>query len=194
MSALAGQLLITELNATEGLPRSARMVGKVLAQRLQRYPTGAFGGVASIAAGVEQRTGVILAERTVHYALMLLKREGFVRVQCCAGDACVGGRHHAARFVLGHRRLGKGWHRRGAFFLREKGAIGCRASRFVIRTSTPKRKEERLLARFPGRRGGAAPPGRHLVAAAAPERVVDGVGAERLSSIAGRLSSLFPPS
>lgn len=142
VSALAGALLTQELNAVDGLPRSARMVGKALAARLNRYPEGAFGGRVSLAAAVERRTGIPLSQRAVHYALTLLRREGFFVVACCAGEACVGGRHHAARYVAGPRHLRSGWRVRGRFYVREKGATGCTAGFGIYRSLHPNESKE----------------------------------------------------
>lgn len=160
VSALGWALLRQEVERADGLPRSARLVGKVIAQRMVNHPETPYQGAESIAASSLQRAGVPMCERTARYALALLKRERFIAVSCCAGCVCKGGRHHAARLVMGPRRSGNGWYRAGRFYIRQKGATACTPSRESSTHSSPKTEEEaspRLVRR---RRGALRPPPR----------------------------------
>jgi hypothetical protein len=171
VSGLAGAMLIKEFNAA-AMPTSLRETGKALGARMCAYPKGAFTGVDFLIESILQRTGVQYAERTIRYDLAALKRLGYIKVRCCAGDACVGGRHHAARYVMGPRRLGGGWRVRGRFVFREKGAQSCTPrSRDISLSHTNKGAADRAAALFhsfhrsepatgrqPDRHGGTAPP------------------------------------
>jgi hypothetical protein len=129
-----GKRLITEVNATVGLPSIARMAGLVVGSRLIAHPGGAYGGAVSIAAGIERRYGVAACERTARYALALLARLGIIEGVCCAGPlGCVGGKAdgehwHARTYRAGWRvKAAARAHRLGRFFLRSKGAHTYRA-------------------------------------------------------------------
>ena len=172
MSALGWALLRQEVERADGLPRSARIVGKVIAQRMVNHPNTPYQGAESIAASSLERAGVPMCERTARYALALLKRERFIGVSCCAGVVCKGGRHHAARLVMGPRRSGNGWYRAGRFFIRQKGATVCTPGRRDSLYSPPESKEEASPRLSRGRSDAFRPPPRPPAAATSgPERL-----------------------
>lgn len=182
VSGLAGAKLYRELNETL-MPESAHVVGRAIAVRMIEYPGKPLGGVASLAAAVEKKTGWRISERAVHYAIRRLRKLGFVAVDCCAGDACVGGRHHACQFKLGPRPLSGGWRRVGRFFVR-KGAQNCRASRGDVSPLDSVSKEE--PAARPRRRSGDAthPPPHREGGARGPTAIADVIAQLRLGGAA----------
>jgi hypothetical protein len=172
-SGLAGDMLYRELQEADWLPATTRLTGKALAVRIHLYPGKALGGVSSLAAAIEKRTGRRVSERAVHYAVQLLKRHGFVSVRCCGGNACVGGRHHACQFTVGPRTFRGGWRRAGRFFVREKGAKTFGASREMYISLDSESKVEPSAR--PLRSSGAVdkPPPREAADARGPTRIGD---------------------
>ena len=178
MSALGGQLLI---RACDDAPvaLSVREVGKAVGRRLCAYPDGAYASREFLATSIERRTGVRLTRRTITYALAALKREGYIAVRCCAGERCVGGRHHAARLVLGPRRFGGGFRLRGRFLVRQKGAIFCSPWSRVFNPLPSRKKERGPEAAQPVDNSPRAAPLRELLPAAE-------------AALSGRASGLRP--
>ena len=172
VSVLGAGLFRQNIERTPGLPRSARIVGVAIAQRMVNHPNSPYQGAEGLAASSLQRAGVPMCERTARYALALLKRERFIAVNCCAGCVCRGGRHHAARLELGSRRWGNGWMLAGRFYIRQKGATDCTPSRRDSLYSSPKTEEEPSARVFRRRRGALRPPPGHpRPPARGPERV-----------------------
>ena len=190
MSALGAHLLLAELNATEGLTNSARMVGRTIGLRIRDYPNSARGGRESVARAIHQRTGIQLHETTVWKAIQLLRRHHFIAVSCCAGDACVGGRHHAATYVVGTREFGNRWVRQGRFFVRKRAAPMSQHLGDLSISSTPESKEE-PSARPRRSRGVENPPQPRppTTARSGPQHIaalLDGVARQRSSDGATR--------
>lgn len=169
---LGAGLFRQNIERAGGLPRSARIVGVAIAQRMVNHPNTPYQGAESLAASSLGRAGVPMCERTARYALALLKRERFLAVQCCGGPVCHGGRHHAARLVIGSRELGNGWFLAGRFYIRQKGATDCTPSRRDSLYSSPKTEEE-ASPRLSHRRRGALrpPPDARAAARSGPQRV-----------------------
>lgn len=172
MSALGAGLFRQNVERAPGLPRSARIVGVAIAQRMVNHPDTPYQGAESLATSSLERAGVPMCERTARYALALLKRERFIAVSCCGGCVCRGGRHHAARLVLGPRTFGNGWFLAGRFFIRQKGATDCTPGRRDSLYSPPESKEEASPRLRRGRSDAFRPPPRPPAAArSGPERL-----------------------
>ena len=168
-----------DLADSKGLPRSVQYVGQELAWRFSRFPTRPLAGASSIARDVERRQGVTLSERTVRYALHVLRREGWVRPRCCGHGVCLGGRGHAAVLEPGDRQVGRAV---GAFLLAVKGARVRLATRNLTIPRHPQKTKERPRARL-FRRSDATAPFPRPRATAPPERFHDGSGPVRLSTL-----------
>jgi len=183
VSALAGDVILRELNRTKGLSVLTNCTGTVMALRLKEYPRGAYAGAETIAAAIWRLFGIRASERGVRYSLALLKREKFFRVVCCGGElgGCVGGRRrrnephrrqgpewHAAVYDAGDRQFGA-WSRRGRYFVRariaarsfsrSKGATRCAPGPETMSLSPSKKEEEPLRGGEREARAGAGPPG-----------------------------------